>query len=316
MIISASRRTDIPSFYSDWFFNRIREGFVLVRNPMNIHQISRIKITPEVIDGIVFWTKNPLPMLNRLNELKNYTYYFQFTITPYDKDIEPNLLSNNSEILATFKRLSEMIGVDRVIWRFDPIMLNEKYTMEYHTQSFRNIAKELHNYTRKVTISFIDEDYRGVKRNTKELALQRLSIEAQTELGATLACIAHDYELSIDTCAEKIDLQQFGIGHARCIDEKLFGKLLNCNLNIDKDKNQRLECACITSIDIGMYNTCRNGCRYCYANYSQKSVERNCAEHNPLSPLISGDVDKDDRITDRIVKSCRNVQEKFAELFR
>jgi DNA repair photolyase len=283
---------------------------------MNIHQVSRIKITHDVVDGIVFWTKNPLPMLNRLSELKDYMYYFQFTITPYDKDIEPNLPSKNNEILATFKRLSEMIGVDRVIWRFDPIMVNEKYTTEFHTQSFRKIAKELHNFTRKVTISFIDEDYRGVKRNIKELILQSLSIEAQTKLGEALASIAHDYGLSVDTCAEKIDLQQFGIEHARCIDDKLFEKLLSRNLNVGKDKNQRLECACIASVDIGMYNTCRNGCRYCYANYSQNSVAKNFAEHNPLSPLISGEVGKDDKISDRIVKSCGGAQGKFVGLYR
>jgi DNA repair photolyase len=283
---------------------------------MNFHQVSRIKITPEVIDGIVFWTKNPQPMLYRLSELKNYAYYFQFTITPYGKDIEPNLPSKNKEILATFKRLSDMIGTDRVIWRFDPIMLSERFTTEYHTQSFNEIAGELHNFTRKVTISFLDENYRGVKRNIKELALQSLSIEDQTKLGATLASIAHDYGLSIDTCAEKIDLQRFGVEHARCIDEELLGKLLNRNLNVGKDKNQRLECACVTSVDIGMYNTCRNGCRYCYANYSQNSVSRNCAEHNPLSPLISGNVEKDDRITDRIAQSCSNVQANLEGLFR
>jgi hypothetical protein len=308
MIISASRRTDIPSYYSEWFYNRIKEEFVLVRNPMNFRQISKISLAPEVVDGIVFWTKNPLPMLARLGELKNYMYYFQFTITPYGKDIEPNLPAKNTKILNIFKQLSGMISADRVIWRYDPILINAKYNFDYHIHAFGKIAKELQGYTRKVTISFIDEDYRGVKSNIKELALLDFPVKTQIELSAVLAEIAHSHDLRIDTCAEKIDLKQLNIEHAHCIDDKLLGKLLCCNLNVDKDKNQRLECGCISSIDIGMYNTCRNGCRYCYANYNRNAVAGNFAKHNPLSALISGEIGKEDKINDRKVKSCREMQ--------
>ena len=308
MIISASRRTDIPTYYSDWFFNRIKEGYVLVRNPMSIHQISRIKLTPDVVDGIVFWTKNPIPMLARLNELKDYMYYFQFTITPYGRDVEPNIPDKNDVILPAFKRLSELIGADRVVWRYDPIMISERYPIEYHIKAFGKIATELHDYAQKVTISFIDEDYRGVKSNIKELALHSFPSKTQTELSAKLAEIAHGYGLAIDTCAEKIDLQKYGIEHARCIDDRLFSKLLCCHLNIGKDKTQRLECGCVASIDIGMYNTCRNGCRYCYANYSRNTVVGNFEKHNPLSPLISGEVGEEDRINERVAKSCKNTQ--------
>jgi hypothetical protein len=305
MIISASRRTDIPTYYSEWFYNRIKEGFVLVRNPMNIHQISRIKLTPDVVDGIVFWTKNPIPMLARLDELKDYMYYFQFTITPYGKDVEPIVPSKPNEILSAFKRLSDMIGPDRVVWRYDPIMISERYSLDYHVRAFGKIAEELHGYTHKVTISFIDVDYRGVKKNIKELALLDFPAVAQVELSASLAEIARSYGLKIDTCAEKVELQQFGIEHARCIDDRLFEKLLGCHLKINKDKTQRLECGCVASIDIGMYNTCKNGCRYCYANYSLNTVSGNFAKHNPLSPLISGEVGRDDKIIDREMKSCK-----------
>jgi hypothetical protein len=275
---------------------------------MNFNQISKINLAPDVVDGIVFWTKNPIPMLNRLDVLKNYMYYFQFTITPYAKDVELNLPAKNELILPAFKRLSDIIGADRVIWRYDPILISAKYPLEYHVRAFKKIAEELQNYTRKVIISFIDMDYRGVKGNIKELALLDFPPTAQLELSSQLAEIAHSFNLSIDTCAEGIDLQQFGIEHARCIDDRLFGKLLGYSLDIDKDKNQRLECGCVSSIDIGMYNTCRNGCRYCYANYSQGNVAKNYEKHNPLSPLISGEVGNDDRITDRIVKTCRNGQ--------
>jgi hypothetical protein len=311
MIISASRRTDIPTYYSDWFYNRIKEGFVLVRNPMNIHQISRIKLTPDVVDGIVFWTKNPIPMLARLDELKDYMYYFQFTISPYGKDVEPNIPDKNETIIPAFKRLSRIVGAERVVWRYDPILISKRYPVEYHVQAFGKIAAELHDYTRKVTISFIDEDYKGVKNNIRDLALLPFPSETQIELSSRLAEIAQSYGLVIDTCAEKIELQQFGISHARCIDDRLFSKLLCCHLDVCKDKTQRPECGCVASIDIGMYNTCRNGCRYCYANYSQNTVTGNYEKHNPLSPLISGEVGEEDRINDRVVKSCKDSQQRL-----
>ena len=308
MIISASRRTDIPSYYSDWFFNRIQEGFVLARNPMNFHQVSKISLSPDVVDGIVFWTKNPAPMIPRLCELQEYMYYFQFTLTSYGKGIETNLPSKNDNLLTSFKRLSEAIGPERVIWRYDPIFINGKYSFEYHLRAFEKIAKELQDYTQKVTISFIDTNYRGVKGNIKDLALLDFPKDIKLDLGSNLANIAHKFGLTIDTCAEDIDLKQFGIGQARCIDERLLGKLLGCDLILDKDRNQRLECGCVASVDIGMYNTCRNGCRYCYANYSKGSVDGNFSRHDLQSPLLSGNVGEDDKITERKLKSSRNAQ--------
>jgi len=306
LIISASRRTDIPTFYSDWFFNRIKEGYVLVRNPINFRQISRIKLTPDVVDGIVLWTKNPGPMIERLDELKDYMYYFQFTLTSYGKDVEPNLPQKNTDLLDTFKKLSQIVGADRIIWRYDPILLNEKYSYDYHLRAFRKIAEELHRHTRKVTISFIDTDYKGLKSNIGELRLIDFPLDLQRKLSAGLAIIAHEFGLAIDTCAEKADLSEFGIEKARCIDDRLFSKLLSGTLDVEKDKNQRLECGCISSIDIGMYNTCENGCLYCYANYSKGTVAGNRAKHNPLSPLLFGEVGTDDKVTDRPIKTYRN----------
>lgn len=314
MIISASRRTDIPTYYSDWFLNRIKEGFVLVRNPMNIHRISRINLSPDVVDGIVFWTKNPIPMIDRLDELKDYMYYFQFTLTSYGKTVEPNLPDKPDVIISAFKKLSAQIGADRVIWRYDPILINGQYTMDYHVRAFEKIARELHDYTKKVTISFINEDYRGVKSNSKELALLSFPQEDQIKLSQSLAEVAQGYGLGIDTCAEKIDLQQFGIGHARCIDGRLLSKLIGGPLNVKKDKTQRLECGCAASIDIGMYNTCCNGCRYCYANYSRNTVKENFNNHNVQSPLISGEVGDDDKINDRKVKSYKENQLRLGSL--
>lgn len=310
MIISASRRTDIPTYYSEWFFNRIKDGYVLVRNPMNAHQISKINLSPDVVDGIVFWTKNPIPMLNRLDELKDYTYYFQFTLNSYGQDVEAHVPNKQNVIIPAFQKLSDTIGPDKVIWRYDPIFLSENYSPEYHIRYFEKLAKLLHPYTKKCTFSFIDM-YRNTEKNVKGLALQPFTIEQQKYIAKNLADIAHGYGLQIDTCAEGIDLEEYGIQHARCIDDRLLSALIGCPLKAGKDTNQRLECGCIESIDIGTYNTCRNGCLYCYANYSAKSVQTNSKKHNHYSPLLFGEVGVDDKITERKVSSCKLTQLEF-----
>jgi hypothetical protein len=250
-------------------------------------------------------------MLARLNELKDYMYYFQYTITPYGNDVEPNIPSKTGAILPTFKQLSELVGPDRIVWRYDPIMVSQRYPMSYHLHAFEKIAAELHSFTKKVTISFIDVDYKGVKSNIKELALLPFPVEDQIQLSSKLAEIAHGYGLAIDTCAEAIDLSHIGIEHARCIDDRLFSKLLCCQLKAEKDKNQRPECGCIASIDIGVYNSCSNGCLYCYANYIKNVVARNLDQHNPLSPLLSGEVGESDKISDRAMKSYKDAQVGF-----
>jgi hypothetical protein len=156
MIISASRRTDIPAYYSDWMLNRIKEQYACVRNPMNIHQISKINLNPDVVDCIVFWSKNPKPMLDKLQYFNEYAYYFQFTLNPYGNDIETKL-PPKKEIIETFKKLSEKIGLQRVIWRYDPVLLNTQYTIAYHIDNFNELAYQLNGYTEKVTFSFINK---------------------------------------------------------------------------------------------------------------------------------------------------------------
>lgn len=314
MIISASRRTDIPRFYSEWLINRINEKSVCVRNPMNFHQVSKITLSPDVIDGIVFWTKNPSPMLEKLSLLKDYTYYFQFTITAYENDIEVNLPSKKDDIIPAFQRLSNIIGADRVIWRYDPIFISSKYSLDFHVQAFEKLARILHNYTNKCTFSFLDAEYKGVKNNIRCLDINEFTAISQIKLSKDLASIAHCYGLQLDTCAEGIDLSEFGIQHARCIDNRLFEKLTNSKLIIEKDRNQRLECGCVSSIDIGMYNTCLNGCIYCYANYDKNIVHKNTKKHNPLSPLISGELIDGDIIKEKEVKSCRDCQIQIFDL--
>lgn len=307
MIISASRRTDIPSYYADWFFNRISEGFVYVRNPVSFHRISKVPLNPDVVDGIVFWTKNPVPMLGRLDELKDFPYYFQFTLTPYARDAEAGLPPKNDVLIPSFQRLADKIGPERVIWRYDPILINQKYTKDYHIERFEKLARKLQGYTEKCTISFIDI-YRNTVSHARELALAEVSEQCQYELAKALASIAHGCGLKMEACAEPLDFSQFGIGRAHCIDDRLLERISGYPLKIEKDKNQRLECGCVSSVDIGMYNTCKNGCRYCYANYNERTVESNWRAHDVSSPLISGHVNEDDMITERKVASNRDSQ--------
>ena len=302
MIISASRRTDIPSYYAEWMINRLKEKYVLVRNPMNIHQISKIDLSPSVVDAIVFWTKNPVPMLDYLNELKDYTYYFQFTLSAYGPDVEKNLPSKNKIIIPTFQKLSQEIGKEKIVWRYDPIFFNEQYSMQYHCKYFEVLASKLAGYTEKCTVSFMDL-YRNTERNVRPLQIVKDTYKMQKELLQRFAEIAPKYELYIDTCAEINDFHKLGIEHAHCIDQERIERIGGFKIDVDKDKNQRAECGCVASIDIGAYNTCKNGCLYCYANYSNNTVIRNSGLHNPKSPLLFGEISELDVIKERKIKS-------------
>lgn len=309
MIISVSRRTDIPNYYSDWFINRIKEGYLYVKNPMNAHQISRIELSPEIVDCIVFWTKNPINMLDKLDDLKDYQYYFQITLTGYGKDVEPGLPDKNKELIPAFKELSERIGKKRTIWRYDPILLNGKYTKEYHYRAFTKIADALKDHTEKVVISFVDL-YAKTQRNTAELMIENTGDEEMLEIAARLAGIAHERGLQIESCAEAIDLASVGVNHGHCIDKSLIEELLGCPLKGGKDKNQRPECGCMESVEVGAYNTCKNGCKYCYANFNRERVISQCHLYDPDSPLLCGFVDESagDKITIRKVESLKERQ--------
>ena len=307
MIVSASRRTDIPSYYSEWMLNRLKEEYVLVRNPMNIHQVSKIDLSPSVVDALVFWTKNPTPMLQHLDELKDYIYYFQFTLSAYGPDVERTLPSKNKVIIPTFRKLSQEIGKEKVVWRYDPIFFNEQYTMQYHCKYFEVLASKLAGYTEKCTISFMDL-YRNTERNIKPLNIVKDTREMQEELLQRFVEIARQYELYIDACAEIGDFHKFGVEHAHCIDRERIERIGGFKLDVEKDTNQRAECGCVASIDIGAYNTCKNGCLYCYANYSENTVGKNFGLHNPKSPLLFGEIDESDIIKERKVKSLIKTQ--------
>ncbi len=307
MILSVSRRTDIPAFYTDWLFNRLRAGFVCVRNPVNPRKISKLQLSPDVVDGIVFWTKNPIPMLPRLQELNRYAYYVQFTLTPYGKDIEPNL-PVKLKLMSAFRRLSDQIGPERVVWRYDPILVNASWTPQAHLRAFSTMAGALAGATRRVVISFVDTQYRNCRRNAGALAVQELTARERLSLAAGLAQIARSHGMEMCACAESLDLSACGVMPSHCIDPSLLEAQLGCRLPVAADPHQRPGCGCAQSVDIGAYNTCENGCRYCYANYHAGEIQKNRALHNPLSPLLIGEIGAHETVTERFLLPCRDGQ--------
>ena len=306
MILSVSRRTDIPAFYTEWFFNRLKEGYIYVRNPMSFHQVSKVMLTPSLIDCIVFWTKDPTKMLDKLALLSEYKYYFQITINGYGKKIEKNVPHKNSMIEA-FTSLSNMIGKEKTIWRYDPIILTNEFDIEWHCENFDLLASRLGNYTNRCVISFVDL-YKKCERNMNNINVNSIDESKMLEIGSKLSKVALKYNMKIETCSELIDLSLVGIEHSKCVDDQLISEVIGQTMNVGKDKNQRDICGCVASIDIGAYNTCRHGCSYCYANYSDSTVKNNILKHDPKSPLLIGKIGPEDKITDRKMESYVNNQ--------
>lgn len=311
MILSVSRRTDIPAFYSDWFYNRMEKGYVFVRNPMNAHQISKISLNPDIIDCIVFWTKNPKPFIERLNLLGKYCFYFQYTITGYGKRLEPNIPALEDSI-KSFVNLSKRIGSKRVIWRYDPIIVTDQYDIKFHLNHFEKIAQNLSGYTDKCVISFVDF-YKKTIKNLSPIKYYNLNISQIYELSQHLKKIGDRYNIVLTSCAEELDLGKQGISHGKCIDDKLIQEVFGFSLEVDKDKYQRKECGCVASIDIGAYNTCPHGCLYCYANYDMNIVRNNFTKHNKDSELLFGSISNEDKISVRKVFSCKLLQRTLFE---
>lgn len=301
MILSVSRRTDIPNYYADWFINRIKEGFLYVKNPMNPHQVSRIDLSPETVDCIVFWTKNPANMLGHIEKLQDYAYYFQFTLTGYGKDIEPGLPDKRTELIPVFRELSDRVGKKRVVWRYDPIFVNSRYTQEYHIKAFEEICDSLVGYTERVVISFLDI-YAKTRRNMSGIPVGEPADDECVRFAGKLAAIAQSHGMLITSCAEQIDLLEAGIVHGSCIDRQLIEEILGCSLGGKKDRNQRKECGCLESVEVGAYDTCLSGCKYCYANESGSAVLANRKSYDANAPLLCGCIGAGDRITERKVR--------------
>ncbi|MDT8448162.1 MAG: DUF1848 domain-containing protein [bacterium] len=301
MIISASRRTDIPAFYSEWFVNRLRAGYLLTRNPFNAHQVSKVSLLPEDVTAIVFWTRNPTPLMKHLKEIdrSGYRYYFQYTITGYPKILETSV-PRPHRALETFSKLSDLVGANRVIWRYDPVLLSAKMDMDEHKRLFVKIADSLASKTRRVVVSFADL-YTKVNRNLAKVdQLQPWDIvehrDKLSELAFFFSKTAGERGLEIQSCAEDVDLSKEGIEHGKCIDDQLIGSVLKVESDHAKDKGQREACGCVKSVDIGMYNTCLHGCAYCYATANKSLALKNHEKHDPNSPFLIGQPKDTDQV--------------------
>ena len=284
MILQTGMRTDIPAFYSRWFLNRVKEGYVLVRNPYNPSAVTKYRIDPGVVDLIAFCTKNPAPMLPYMDILKPYGQYWFVTITPYGKEIEPNV-PDKAKVIEDFKTLSKMVGVDSVGWRYDPIFITEKYSLDFHLKAFEKMARELSGYTHTCVISFIDL-YKKVVNNFPQV--REVSKAERIKIGKTFAEIGKKYGITIKACAEGEELKPYGVDCDGCLTKSTYETALHTKLNMPKRKGQRGACACFLGNDIGAYDTCKHLCKYCYANTNPKAVLYNSRLHNPNSPFLLG----------------------------
>jgi len=295
MIISASRRTDIPAFYSQWFMNRLRAGYCLVPNPFNPRQVARIPLVPESVDAIVFWSKNPAPLIHFLPTIEGmgYRFYFLFTVNSYPRVLEPNLPSL-AERISTFIELSKKIGPRRVIWRYDPIILSNRTDASYHRETFEVLCRQLAGHTNRVITSIITL-YRKTLRNLVPLENQGYVFDKEPRrnpeieaLLSHLATTAAEHGLEIVACAEARDYTSCGIKPSRCIDAVLIHELWGIPVSSKKDPGQPEHCGCALSRDIGMTDTCPHGCPYCYSNMNPEIALKQYKSHNPGSTALIG----------------------------
>ena len=290
MILNISGRTDIVAFYSDWLINRLEEGYIDVRNPFNPKMVSRIMM--DDVDLLFFCTKNPIPILDRIKDIKK-KIYFHITLTPYKKDIEPNL-PPKKDIIEGVKKLSKIIGKENLVIRFDPIFISDKYTIKYHINAFDRLCNLLDGYIEKVLISFID-DYKNVRNNYKTLKYKKLTEDDYKEIGINFSSIARKHNIIIHTCAEVHNLVEYGFEKDECMSKELAFKLTGKKFKKWKAR-KNVPCECIEMVDIGVYNSCKHFCKYCYANFDEKEVDNNYKNHNPNSSLLIGELKEDDII--------------------
>lgn len=308
MIISASRRTDIPALYMEWFMNRLQAGYVLIPHPRNPYHFSRVRLAPHTVDCIVFWTKNPEPAFSCLREISamGYPFYFQFTLTPYGPVWEPNLPSK-SVLLETFRQLSRMLGPERIVWRYDPVVLTAEMDVAYHLRRFADMAAYLDGFTNRVIFSFLDI-YSRMRRTLELAGVRDIQERDMLRLAQGFAVCAQKHHMELFTCCESIELKAYGIKHAACIDADLIQDILGCTIRCRKDTGQRMACGCVASVEIGTYDSCTHGCKYCYATSSRVAAARHAAEHDPASPLLFGRLPEQAVVFERKMYSVREPQ--------
>ena len=290
MILNVSGRTDIVAFYSEWFMNRYREGFVDVRNPVYPKMVSRIYF--EDVDAILFCTKNPLPMLKYIEMIKE-PFLFHVTLTPYKKDIEPNVLEKG-KVIEAIKLLSRKIGKERVVVRYDPIFISEKYSVAYHKKAFDHLCSLLDGYVSKMIVSFLD-DYKNVRKNMSVMKARKMTEDDYREIGVSFSRSVREHGMTVQTCFEEKNLVEYGFIKDDCFSHSLAFQLTGKTFPKWKARKGNL-CQCVEMVDIGAYNTCSHFCKYCYANYDEEKVEQNRRKHDDTSSLLIGILEDDDMI--------------------
>lgn len=293
MILNVSGRTDVVAFYSEWFMKRYKAGFFDVRNPFNKHLVSRIFV--EDIDAIVFCTKNPLPIINKLKDIDK-PIIFQVTLTPYKKDIEPGV-PDKSDIIKGIKNIAEILGSENVYVRYDPIFVNDDYDIDYHIKVIDKMCSLLEGYTKVIIISFLD-DYKNVRHNWDTLKPKVLTVEDYEKIGINFSRIARDHGMVVQTCAEKENLCEYGFTKGDCVSHELAFKLTGKSFPTWKARKNG-ECNCVAMVDIGDYNSCGHLCKYCYANYDEKRVASNRLLHDDESTILIGKIEEGDIIKRR-----------------
>ncbi len=294
MILSVSRRTDIPALYMDWFVNRLQAGWLLVRNPFRHTHVSRIPLDPGSVECIVFWTKNPRPMLACLEALRPWPYFVQVTLNPYGREMESALPPLQQRVDA-FRKLADRIGSERVVWRYSPILLSRRYSADFHAEQFGFLAEQLSGFTRECKLAFLDI-YPKIARRMRDLGVEPAAPPHALALARRLSDAARGIHVS--ACGAP-DLEAAGVPAAGCIDGKLVERLVGRPLHMKRDAGQRRNCLCVESVDVGTYQTCVNGCAYCYANHSHAAAVRKAAAYDPGSPLLCDFPGAEDVITQR-----------------
>lgn len=293
MILNVSSRTDIIAFYEKWLIKRVEAGFVDVRNPFNPKLVNRINFSD--VDLILFCTKNPIPILNDLNKIK-IPYLFQITITPYKRDIEPNVPSKK-EVIEAVRKISQAIGRENISVRYDPIFLSEKYNIDYHIKAFNKLCMLLNGYVETIIVSFLDE-YKNVLKNKNVLQYRKFTEEDYKIIGKNFSKIAKLNNMKVQTCFEDRNLTEYGFTKGECLSHELAYKLTGKKYKSWKARKER-KCNCVEMVDIGVYNSCKHFCKYCYANYDEKIVNNNFQNHDVNSSLLIGNLEMDDIIKTR-----------------
>lgn len=303
MIVTASRRTDIPAFYSEWFVNRLKEGYALVPNPRNPQRVGRVELSPKIVDCVVFWTKNPFPMFGRLKEIeqRGYPFITHFTLTPYDGAVECGL-PPKAKLLDTLIELADRTSPDRVVWRYDPVIVDGRFSVDWHLERFARMCERLSTHVHRCIVSFV-EPYKSIEKDFRAMTHKEM-----TDIAIGFSQVAQIHNIGLSTCAEEVDLSEYGISNGACVGKKHIEQVIGSRLEVAIDANQREACLCAAAVDVGAYDTCPHGCAYCYAVSSRKTALRRMAAHNPTAPMITGHPTGTEIVTNRTTKSHKVKQ--------